>query len=184
MRSLLVDDEPGVAEALRELIGAHGAFDIKIATDGATALHEARSWPEGPDVLVTDVVMEPMDGFSLRDNLLGEFPNMRVVFATAYDLSGYADRLAGAAVVAKPVDAAQLLHLLSGSAAPSLSGTQIGGYLVQDYLGRHGSADEFVAWQATMSRHVVLHVLDEESSRDPAAVEAFLADARAKAAVS
>ena len=184
MRILLVDDEPGLAEALRELIGAHGALDTKIATDGATALHEARSWPEGPDVLVTDVVMEPMDGFSLRDNLLAEFPNMRVVFASAYDLSGYAGRLAGAAVVSKPVDAAQLLHLLSGSAAPSLSGTQIGGYLVQDYLGRHGSADEFVAWQATMSRHVVLHVLDEESSRDPAAVEAFLADARAKAAVS
>ena len=184
MRILIVDDEPGVAEALRELLGSHGTFDIKTAAGGDAALHEARSWAEGPEVLVTDVVMEPMDGFSLRDSLLGEFPNLRVIFASAYDLSGYADRLSGASVLPKPVDVAQLAHLVAGSPAPSFSGTQIGGYLVQDYLGRHGSVDEFVAWQGSMSRHVVLHVLDEESSRDPASIEAFLADARAKASVS
>jgi formylglycine-generating enzyme required for sulfatase activity len=184
MRILIVDDEPGVAEALRELLGSHGAFDIKIAVDGAAALHEARSWPEGPEVLLTDVVMEPMDGFRLRESLLGEFPSIRVVFASAYDLSGYAERLAGASILSKPVDAAELANLLAQNASSSLSGAQIGGYLVQDYLGRHGSVDEFVAWQATMSRHVVLHILDEESSSDPLAVEAFLADARAKAAVS
>jgi len=184
MRILIVDDEPGVAEALRELLAARGAFDIKVAANGAAALQEARSWPEGPEVLVTDVVMEPMDGFSLRESLLGEFPHMRVVFTSAYDLSGHAERLAGAAVLPKPFDAAQLAGLLAQGASHPLSGTQIGGYLVQDYLGRRGPVDEFIAWQDSMSRHVVLHVLDEQSSRDPAAVEAFLADARAKAAVS
>jgi len=184
MRILIVDDEPGVAEALRELLDAQGMFDIKTAADGEAALREARSWAEGPEVLVADVVMEPMDGFSLRDGLAGEFPNLRVVFTSAYDLSAYANRLSGAAVLPKPVDVAELANVLAQSASPSLSGSQIGGYLVQEHLGRHGAVEEFVAWQATMSRHVVLHLLDEESSRDPAAVEAFLADARAKAAVS
>jgi serine/threonine protein kinase len=77
-----------------------------------------------------------------------------------------------------------LLAAAIGSGAPPMIGREIGGYLVQEHLGRHGATDEFVAWQSSMSRHAVLNVLDEEDSRVPSAVEGFLADARAKAAVS
>lgn len=183
MRILLVDDEPGIAAALRELLGQDPGFEIKIASGGEEALREARAWPGGPDVLVTDVVMDPVDGFALRETLAAEFPSMRAVFVSGYDLSGHAERLAGTAVLPKPVDVS-LLAAAIGSGAPPMIGREIGGYLVQEHLGRHGATDEFVAWQSSMSRHAVLNVLDEEDSRVPSAVEGFLADARAKAAVS
>ena len=183
MRILLVDDEPGIAGAWREVLGSMPGLDIKIASGGEEALSEARSWPEGPEVLVTDVVMDPVDGLTLRETLAAEFPGLRAIFVSGYDLSGYAERTSGAVVLPKPVDAAQLAAAINGGGSP-IVGREIGGYLAQEYLGRHGAVDEFVAWQGSMSRHVVLNVLDDESSRQAAAVEGFLADARAKAAVS
>ena len=183
MRILLVDDEPGVPEAWRELLATSPDWEIKIASGAEQALREARAWPEGPDVLVTDVVMDPVDGLTLRETLAAEFPRVRTVFVTGYDLSGHADRMANAVVLPKPVDAAQLAAAIGG-VAPLVVGGDIGGYLAQEYLGRHGAVEQFVAWQSAMSRHVVLHVLDEENSRLSGAVGEFLADARAKAAVS
>ena len=183
MRILLVDDEPGLVEAWREILAATGSFDIRTAATGGDALREARAWPEGPEILVTDVVMEPMDGFVLRDRLVTEFPAMRTVFVTGYDLSAQPDRVGNAAVLPKPVDAAKLAAALGApSAAPQTY--EFGGFHVQEHLRHQNNIDEYLAWQEAMSRHAVLHIMDEDSARDPAAVAAFLADARAKAAVS
>jgi len=181
MKILLVDDEPGVAAAWRELLGSAVQGEIRIATGGEEALRMGRAW--GPDVLVTDVVMQPMDGVTLSEALAAEFPGLRTIFVSAYDLSGYAGRLDGAAILPKPADAAQLAAVINVPSA-ALVGHELGGFFVQAYIGRQGVVDEYLAWQAAMSRHVVLRILDAESSRDPAAVEAFRADARAKAAVS
>jgi formylglycine-generating enzyme required for sulfatase activity/CheY-like chemotaxis protein len=183
MRILLVDDEPGLVEAWREILAPTGTFDIRTAATGGDALREARAWPEGPDVLVTDVVMEPMDGFALRDRLVSEFPAMRTVFVTGYDLSAQHDRVGDAAVLPKPVDAAKLAAALGVPAAAPQT-YEFGGFHVQEHLRHQDNIDEYLAWQGSMSRHAVLHIMDEESARDPAAVAAFLADARAKAAVS
>jgi len=183
MRILLVDDEPGLVEAWRELLASTGTFDIRTAATGGDALREARGWPEGPEILVTDVVMEPMDGFAVRDRLVTEFPAMRTVFVTGYDLSTQPDRVGDTAVLSKPVDAAKLAAALGAPAAASQS-YEFGGFHVQEHLRHQDNIDEYLAWQGSMSRHAVLHVMDEESALDPAAVAAFLADARAKAAVS
>jgi formylglycine-generating enzyme required for sulfatase activity len=182
MRILLVDDEPGLVEAWRELLAVSGGFEIRVAANGGEALREARAWPEGPDVLVTDVVMQPMDGFTLREKLAAEFPAMRTVFVTGYDLSDHAERIGSAVVLPKPLDSAQLSAVFGAPAVPQVY--EFGGFHVQEHLGRRDNTDEYLAWQGAMSRHVVLHLLDEECARDRAAVEAFLADARAKAAVS
>jgi formylglycine-generating enzyme required for sulfatase activity/CheY-like chemotaxis protein len=183
MKILLVDDEPGLVEAWRELLVSTGTFDIRTAATGGDALRAARGWPAGPEILVTDVVMEPMDGFALRDRLVTEFPAMRTVFVTGYDLSTQPDRVGDTVVLSKPVDAAKLAAALVAPAAASQS-YEFGGFHVQEHLRHQDNIDEYLAWQGTMSRHAVLHVMDEESARDPAAVAAFLADARAKAAVS
>ena len=182
IKILLVDDESHVLEAWKSLLEAAGTCEVRVASVAGEALKEARAWG-GPDFLITDVVMEPMDGFALRDRLVAEFPAMRTVFVTAYDLSGHGDRVGAAAVLPKPADAAVLVAALGapGAAPPTC---RFGGFQVQEHLRRRDNADEYLAWQEAMSRHVVLHVLDEESAGDPAAVGAFLADARAKAAVS
>ena len=183
MRILLVDDEPGLVEAWREILAQTGIFDIRTAATGGDALREARAWAEGPQILVTDVVMEPMDGFALRDRLVTEFPAMRTVFVTGYDLSTQPDRVGDTVVLSKPVDAAKLAAaLVAPVAAPQTY--EFGGFHVQEHLRHQDNIDEYLAWQGSMSRHAVLHIMDEESARDPAAVSGFLSDARAKAAVS
>lgn len=194
MKILLVDDEAHVLEAWRALLAGRGA-EIRTASTGGDALKAAREWG-GPDVLVTDVVMEPMDGFRLRDMLAAEFPGMRTVFVSGYDLSGHADRTAGAMLLTKPVTAEQLFVAIgpagstlpagaaSSEAAAPVVGATIGSYYLQEPAGQHGLVTDFIAWQQSMSRHVLLHVLDGSGARDPAAVESFLADARARAAVT
>lgn len=180
MKILLVDDEAHVLEAWRELLQASGPCEVRTASTGAEALEIAKAWG-GPDVLVTDVAMEPMDGFTLRETLAAEYPHMRTVFVSGYDLSGYADRIGNAVVLAKPLDAGRLSAAIGLGGDPPL-GSSLGPFYLQEFTGRQGSVAEYLAWQQAMSRHVVLHVLDPAAG--PAAVEGFVADARAKAAVS
>lgn len=183
MKILLVDDEAQVLAAWRELLQEAGGCEVRTASSGPEALEVARSWG-GPDVLVTDVVMEPMDGFTLREALAAEFPQMRAVLATGYDLSGHADRVAGATVLAKPVDAARLAAALGLPGAGPAPGSVLGPYYVQEFSGRRGAVSDCLAWQQAMSRHVILHVLDPGKAADKGVLDEFLADARAKAAVS
>ncbi len=198
MKILLVDDEAHVLEAWRALL-ENSASEIRTASTAGDAIKAAREWG-GPDVLVTDVVMEPMDGFRLREMLSGEFPRMRVVFVSGYDLSGYADRTAGATVLTKPVTVEQLAaaigmeptHAASADPTPAAEtasaepapGAPIGAYYLQESAGGDGVVSDYIAWQQSMSRHVMLHVLENASAHDAAAVESFMADARAKAAVT
>ena len=191
MKILLVDDEAHVLEAWRALLEATGPCEVRTASTGGDALKAARAWG-GPDVLVTDVVMEPMDGFRLREMLAAEFPAMRTVFVSGYDLSGYADRVAGAAVLGKPATAEQLAGVLGLPGAPAdppastdpAIGSAIGSYYVQEVAGENGTVKDYVAWQQSMSRHVLLRVLENKHAQQPGAVAEFLADARAKAAVT
>jgi len=184
MKILLVDDEAGVLDAWRELLEEVGGCEVRVASNGGGALLAARAWEGGPDVLVSDVVMEPMDGFALRDRLVAEFPGMRTIFVSGYDLSAHADRLAGAAALTKPVDRDSLVATLGLGAGLPAIGSALGPYFIQEFVGNHGSTSEFLAWQQNMSRHVVLHTLDGTKAGEQSTVNAFLADARAKAAVS
>ena len=192
MKILLVDDEPQVLAGWKELLESAGGCEVRTASMGGEALKIAREWG-GPDVLVADVVMQPMDGFKVREILTKEFPAMRTVFVSGYDLSGHAEQVGGATVLAKPVDLSQLAAAVGISVeapattlpegAPAL-GTAISSYYLQEFIGRNGAVLEYIAWQQSMSRHVVLHVLEAAQGASPQAVEEFLADARAKASVT
>ncbi|MEX1044829.1 MAG: SUMF1/EgtB/PvdO family nonheme iron enzyme [Chthoniobacterales bacterium] len=182
MKILLVDDEAPILEAWRELLDASGLGELRTATTGGDAIKAAREWG-GPDVLVTDVVMEPMDGLRLREMLAAEFPHMRTIFVSGYDLSGYADRTAGSVVLTKPVTAGQLAEAIGRPGDPA-PGATLGSYHLQEVAASGGATTDYLAWQGSMSRHVVLHVLEAGPAAEPGAVDRFLADARAKAAVS
>jgi DNA-binding response OmpR family regulator len=60
--ALIVDDEPHVAELLRDALAAEG-FTPVIATDGLAALRRAREY--GPDVIVLDIGLPGLDGFEV-----------------------------------------------------------------------------------------------------------------------
>ena len=153
MKILLVDDEAQVLEAWKTLLEAVGACEVRIAAVGGDALKEARAWG-GPDVLVTDVVMAPMDGLRLHEMLAKEFPAMRTVFVSGYDLSAHAGRLAGATVLAKPIMVEDLTAAVGLTAAPASAsqvypavGATLGSYYLQEVAGRHGAVCDYLAWQ-------------------------------------
>jgi CheY-like chemotaxis protein len=81
-RILIVEDSPTLAEQLRLTLQAHG-YEVTVATDGAEALEKA--WRDPPDMIITDILMPVMDGFTLcreweKDEVLKAIP---FVFYTA-----------------------------------------------------------------------------------------------------
>ena len=122
MRILVVDDEPRhVAGMLRLLSRMRPNAEVKGAYSGEEALKTIHEWK--PDILLTDIRMESMDGLTL----IGRIPEnqrqmMRIVIMSAYDLFTYARqamRLGAVDYLLKPVDEEELNHLLGGFDEPS-----------------------------------------------------------------
>lgn len=61
-RILVVEDEPDILEVLRARFEAAG-FEVEAATDGLTALNRARTI--SPDLIVLDLMLPGIDGFSI-----------------------------------------------------------------------------------------------------------------------
>ena len=78
MRILLADDDTGVIQALLAILKSVPGYEIRVATTGDRALENAAGLG-GVDLLITDVVMEPMDGFTLRDQVLMRYPAARTI---------------------------------------------------------------------------------------------------------
>jgi putative two-component system response regulator len=110
-RVLIVDDEPGISTLLERLLITRG-YAVGIATDGATALTAIVKNP--PDVILLDVVMPGMDGFTLCRRLKSD-PATRLTPVIL--ITGLADqdtKIKGLAAGAddfltKPVDTQELL---------------------------------------------------------------------------
>ncbi len=117
MRILLVDDDTGALQALMAIVKTIPGHDVRCAATAQKAVEHAAALG-GCDLLITDVVMEPTDGFTLRAELQAQCPAMKVIFVSAYDLSDYAEQIAGAHALSKPLDADVLRKLIVAAAAP------------------------------------------------------------------
>ncbi|MCX6059240.1 MAG: response regulator [Chloroflexi bacterium] len=111
---LVVDDEPAIRLGIVVAIRRH-ALQVIEAIDGNDGLQKAREFR--PDVIISDVMMPPPDGFELK-RLLNSDPLTRsipFIFLTAR--SGREDRLAGIRdgaddYIAKPFGMEELLARL------------------------------------------------------------------------
>ena len=117
MRILLVDDDTSVIQALLAILKALPGHEVRVATSGEKALENAAALG-GVDLLISDVVMEPIDGFVLRAELLKSYPKMRTILITGYDLSDYEALIGGDLVLMKPVDTAVLIAAIKPVVAP------------------------------------------------------------------
>ena len=81
-RLLVVDDEPSIRELLTASLRFAG-FDVVAAADGAEALRLAEQ--HRPDLVVLDVMMPDMDGFTVTRKLRERGREMPVLFLTARD---------------------------------------------------------------------------------------------------
>ena len=108
-RVLIVDDSWSMRQTLRLLLAPD--FDCALAENGLSALDQARQSP--PDIIVSDVNMDGIDGYELCRQVRAEPPLQKVPFLF---LSGHAPRPgipeAGDAYLIKPVQPAVLIERL------------------------------------------------------------------------
>jgi DNA-binding NtrC family response regulator len=76
---LLVDDEPLVLEMFESVLSDEG-YDVTLASSAqqAIALLDKRSF----DVLISDVLLDDMDGFEIQSYAKRKYPDMGVVLIT------------------------------------------------------------------------------------------------------
>ena len=80
---LLVDDEDLVRAAARRMLAAAG-YAVLEAFDGVEALDVLRRHGGQIELLVTDLLMPRMDGRELAERLLGERPDLPVLYTSGY----------------------------------------------------------------------------------------------------
>src|SRR5712672_724866 len=112
MRILMVDDEADVLQALMAIMRTIPGHEVRVAANSQKA-HEQAAAMGGLDLLISDVVMEPTDGFTLRAELQAIYPQMETVFLTGYDLSDHAERIGGTPVLAKPMDLREIRTMIA-----------------------------------------------------------------------
>lgn len=108
---LIIDDEPALRLGLAAKIKRHG-YDVVTACDGMDGMQKARDFL--PDLIVSDVMMPPPNGFELRKMLSREplLASIPFIFLTAR--TGVDDRVSGIRdgaddYITKPFDTEELL---------------------------------------------------------------------------
>jgi two-component system cell cycle sensor histidine kinase/response regulator CckA len=87
---LLVEDEEGVRDLMREWLTDHG-YHVLVASNGTEALALSEQYPDRIDVMVADVVMPQMGGPALAKRLLPLRPDMKVIYVSGYADEGLGD---------------------------------------------------------------------------------------------
>jgi PAS domain S-box-containing protein len=82
---LLVEDEAGLREMLREILEDNG-YTALVARDGAEALQIADAHAEPIHLMITDVIMPGMTGPSAAEQVVTTRPELKVLY-----MSGYSD---------------------------------------------------------------------------------------------
>ena len=108
-RLMVVEDEEHLAEVIADNLELEG-FDVEVIGDGLRALERIRR--EQPALVLLDVMLPGLDGFSICERLRGERIDVPILFLTAR--SGTDDRvhgleLGGDDFLGKPFDLRELM---------------------------------------------------------------------------
>jgi CheY-like chemotaxis protein len=112
-RALVVDDDASIRELLSTALEDEG-FEVVPATNGQDALAVCERWR--PDVIVLDLMMPVMDGWTFAKRLRERDEIPIVVLSAATDLARHAKTVGAADVVGKPFDLDQLLPKVARAA--------------------------------------------------------------------
>ena len=116
---LAVDDEPLLLQVVARMLEGAG-YQVATAASALEALDRLDGMRPGPDLLLTDVRMDPVDGASLARLVRHVHPGLPVLF-----MSGYAPDLDGlpGPFLAKPFGVEQLVAAVGGlMSAPRMHG--------------------------------------------------------------
>ncbi len=105
---LLVDDDPSILAVLGDLMTIFG-HDYDTASNGIEAIEKLKQ--DFFQIVLTDMMMNGMDGMELLKYINSNYPNIKVIVATGYDRTfSYTDVIrAGASdFISKPFNADEL----------------------------------------------------------------------------
>jgi two-component system, NtrC family, response regulator GlrR len=108
-RILVVDDDPGLLRLLTIRLRAE-SYDVEAVEGGPQALAAASRFR--PDLVITDLRMEPMDGIALLKELQNRWPGLKVILLTAHGTipdAVQATQMGAFGFLTKPVDKQELL---------------------------------------------------------------------------
>ena len=111
IRILLVDDDPAGRRVISALLRHSGAevIDVESAALALNALPE-----HSPDIVVTDIAMPQVDGYTLARDIREQWPQLRIVALTAFPAgrSGAQDSVFDAYLL-KPVEPSGLVETIA-----------------------------------------------------------------------
>jgi two-component system response regulator GlrR len=108
-RILVVDDDPGLLRLLTIRLRAEN-YDVEAVESAMAALTAAARFR--PDLVITDLRMDQMDGIGLLKELQSRWPGLRVIILTAHGTipdAVHATQSGAFGFLTKPVDKAELL---------------------------------------------------------------------------
>jgi two-component system, NtrC family, response regulator GlrR len=108
-RILVVDDDPGLLRLLTIRLRAE-SYDVEAVEGGPQAVAAASRFR--PDLVITDLRMEPMDGIALLKELQNRWPGLKVIMLTAHGTipdAVQATQMGAFGFLTKPVDKQELL---------------------------------------------------------------------------
>ncbi len=111
-RILIIDDDPAVQEALKNVLGREG-YVVTTALDGRAGLDHARA--QRPDVVILDMLLPEVDGESVlnRFKATPELQRVPIVLLTLSEADGQGFALGAADYVTKPIESSRLLPVLA-----------------------------------------------------------------------
>ena len=119
-RILVVDDEPALRQILTEVFST---FVVMEAGNGREALELARK--ETPDLVITDIRMPQMDGFTLLTHLRDLYPDLPVLAISGYVDAAAAQEHAFDAFVEKPVRLEEFRKLVEETLTKNEPGLEV-----------------------------------------------------------
>ncbi len=108
-RILVVDDDPGLLRLLTIRLRAE-SYDVEAVESAAQALAAASRFR--PDLVITDLRMDQMDGIGLLKELQSRWPGLKVIILTAHGTipdAVQATQMGAFGFLTKPVDKQELL---------------------------------------------------------------------------
>ncbi len=108
-RILVVDDDPGLLRLLTIRLRAEN-YEVEAVESGVAALAAAGRFR--PDLVITDLRMDQMDGIGLLKELQSRWPGLRVIILTAHGTipdAVHATQSGAFGFLTKPVDKQELL---------------------------------------------------------------------------
>jgi len=114
---LVVDDEEGIRESLKLILGDH--YDIILTDSGEQALRLVEGDPAIALVLM-DIKMPKVDGLDVLKEMKAKRPGLKVIMVTGYkavETAGEAARLGASGYIIKPFKSDEILNTVKRNLA-------------------------------------------------------------------